>query len=239
MISDEKFYDKAKEFVLLSNTKKEFYTLGEYRDKVAPIQTDKDGTVVYLYTTDPAKQDSFIQSANKKSYDVLLMNSPLDNHFVHHMEMKLEKTKLKRVDADVADKLIEKDEKIESVLTEEQTGQLKGIFEKAIDRPAMKVSVEGFSPDDQPVTVTMDEFIRRMKDMAQVGGGMSFYGSLPDSYNVSVNGNHKLMDRILKAGNEDQQKKLAKQAFDLAMLSQGMLTGADLTEFVNRSIELI
>jgi molecular chaperone HtpG len=239
MISEDKFYEKAKEFALLTNTKKEFATLNEYKDKVAPLQTDKDGTVVYIYTNDPAKQDSFIQSANKKGYDVLMMNSPLDSHFIHHLEMKLEKTKLKRVDADVADKLIDKDEKIESVLTEEQSGKVKTIFEKAINRSTMKVAVEGLSPDEPPVTVTMDEFMRRMKDMAQVSGGMSFYGSLPDSYNVAINGNHKLIDRILKAGNEADQAKLAKQAFDLAMLSQGMLTGADLTEFVNRSIELI
>jgi len=239
MISEDKFYEKAKDFALLTNTKKEFYTLSEYREKVAPAQTDKDGKVVYLYTNDPEKQDSFIQSANKKGYDVLLMNSPLDNHFIHQLEGKLEKTGLKRVDADVIDKLIAKDEKIETVLTEEQSAKVKTIFEQAINKPAMHVEIEGLSPDELPVTVTMDEFMRRMKDMAQVGGGMSFYGSIPDSYKVAVNGNHKLISRILNAENETQQKQLAKQAFDLAMLSQGMLTGADLTEFVNRSIALI
>lgn len=239
MISEDKFYEKAKDFALLTNTKKEMYTLGEYRDKISPVQTNKDGTVVYLYTNDPAKQDSFIQSANKKGYDVLLMNSPLDNHFIHHLEMKLEKTSIKRVDADVVDKLIEKEEKIESVLTKEQTDTVKSIFEKAISKPNMKVEVEGMSPDELPVTVTMEEFTRRMKEMAQMGGGMSFYGALPDNYKVAINGNHKLISRILKAGSEAEQLQLAKQAFDLAMLSQGMLTGADLTEFVNRSIELI
>jgi len=239
MISEEKFYEKAVEFALLTNTKKEFYTLAEYKDKVAPVQTDKDGRVVYLYSNDPEKQDSFVQSANKKGYDVLLMNSPLDSHFVQRMEMKLEKTSVKRVDADVAEKLIPKDEKIESVLSEEQTTKVKEIFEKAITKPNMKVEVEGLSADDLPVTVTMDEFMRRMKDMAALGGGMSFYGSLPDNYKVAINGNHKLVSRILEAGTEDAQVKLAKQAFDLALLSQGMLTGAELTEFVNRSLQLI
>ena len=240
MISEDKFYEKAKDFALLTNTKKEHYTLTEYREKVSPLQTDKDGGVVYIYTNDPAKQDSFIQSANKKGYDVLLMNSPIDTHFVHNLESKLEKTSLKRVDADVVDKLIAKDDNIPSALTDDETTKVKGIFEKAIHRPNMKVEIEGLSPDEMPVTVTMDEFMRRMKDMAQLSGGnMGFYGAIPDSYKVAINGNHKLIGRILKAESDELQAQLAKQAFDLAMISQGMLTGADLTEFVNRSIELI
>ena len=238
MISEEKFYEKAKDFALLTNTKKENFTIPEYREKVKELQTDKDGQVVYIYTTDPAKQDSFIQSANRKGYDVLLMNSPIDNHFIHNLESKLEKTSLKRVDADVADKLISKEEKIESVLTESESKDIKEIFEKAIQNPLMKVEIEGLNQEELPVTVTMDEFMRRMKDMSAMGGGMSFYGAMPDSYKVAINGNHKLISRILKA-DKAQQTQLAKQAFDLAMLSQGMLTGADLTEFVNRSIELI
>lgn len=239
MISEEKFYDKAKDFALLTNTKDEHYTLTEYHEKVAPLQTDKNGNVVYVYTNDPAKQDSFIQSANKKGYDVLTLNSPLDSHFVSTLERKLEKTSLKRVDADVADKLIEKDEQIESVLSEDETTKVKGIFEKAISKPNMTVHVESLSPDEAPVTVTMDEFMRRMKDMSKLGGGMDMYGMFPDNYNVAVNANHPLVGRILKAGSDAEQGKLAKQAFDLAMLSQGMLTGADLTEFVRRSVELI
>ena len=238
MISEDKFYDKAKDFALLTNTKKEYYTIAEYREKVQALQTDKDGQVIYIYTNDPAKQDSFIQSANRKGYDVLLMNSPIDSHFIHNLESKLEKTSLKRVDADVADKLISKEEKIESILSEAESKEVKEIFEKAIHNPAMKVEIEGLNQDELPVTVTMDEFMRRMKDMSAMGGGMSFYGAIPDNYKVAINGNHKLISKILKAG-KDQQTQLAKQAFDLAMLSQGMLTGADLTEFVNRSIELI
>jgi molecular chaperone HtpG len=239
MISEDKFYDKAKDFVLLTNTTKQNFTLEEYKEKVEPVQTDKDGRLVYIYTNDPSKQDAFIQSANKKGYDVLLMDSPIDTHFISQLEQKLEKTSLKRVDADVADKLIAKDENPESVLTEEQITKVKAIFDKAINKPAYKVELESLNPDELPVTVTMDEFMRRMKDMAAMGGGMSFYGSMPDNYKVVVNGNHKLISRILQDDNEDAQATLAKQAFDLALLSQGLLKGADLTEFVNRSVNLI
>ena len=239
MLSEEKFYEKAKDFGLLTNTNNEYFTLEEYKEKVSPIQTDKDGTIVYLYTTDATKQDAFIQAAHKKSYDVLLMNSPIDNHFIHTLETKLEKTSLKRVDADVLDKLIVKDETKSHVLTEDETKKVVGIFEKAIAKPNMKVEVEALSPDELPVTVTMEEWMRRMKDMAKMGGGMDFYGSMPDQYKVSINGNHKLINRILNAGNEEDQLQLAKQSFDLALLSQGMLHGADLTAFVNRSVELI
>ena len=239
MVSEEKFYDKAKDFVLVTNTKKENFTLPEYKDKVEATQTDKDGQLVYIYTNDPDKQDAFIQSAGKKGYDVLVMNSPIDNHFISQLEQKLEKTSLKRVDADVADKLIKKDDAPETVLTEEQSTKIKEIFDKAINKPAYKVKLESLNPDELPVTVTMDEFMRRMKDMAAMGGGMSFYGSMPDNYNVIVNGNHKLIGKILADENTEVQAQLAKQAFDLALLSQGLLTGADLTEFVNRSVSLI
>lgn len=239
MLSDDKFYEKAKDFALLQNTKKEYYTLEEYKEKVQGNQTDKDGKVVYLYTNDAARQDAFVQSANKKGYDVLLMDSPIDNHFIGQLEQKLDKISLKRVDADVIDKLIDKEDVAAHVLSEEETNKVKDIFNKAISKPHMQVEVESLSPDELPVTVTMDEYMRRMKDMAKMGGGMSFYGSLPDSYKVAINGNHKLIDRILKTENEADQLKLAKQSFDLALLSQGMLTGADLTEFVNRSVSLI
>ena len=170
---------------------------------------------------------------------MLLMDTPIDSHFVSHMEHKLEKTSLKRVDADVADKLITKDDQPESVLTEEQITKVKDIFDKAINKPAYKVELESLNPDELPVTVTMDEFMRRMKDMAAMGGGMGFYGSMPDNYKVIVNGNHKLISRILQDENAEVQAQLAKQAFDLALLSQGLLTGAELTEFVNRSVNLI
>ncbi|PST84538.1 molecular chaperone HtpG [Pedobacter yulinensis] len=239
IISEEKFNDKAKDFALLTNTAGENFTLNEYHEKVKDLQTDKNGSVVYLYTTDAAKQDSFIQSAGKKGYDVLVMDSPIDNHFINHLEQKLEKTVLKRVDSSVVDQLIEKDEQNEHVLTEEQTEKAKQVFEKAISKPGYQVEVVALHPDEMPVTVTMDEFMRRMKDMAKMGGGMGFYGQMPDNYKVAINGNHKLIGRILAAGSEEEQNKLAKQAVDLALLSQGMLSGSDLTAFVSRSVELI
>lgn len=239
-VSEDKFYEKAKDFLLLTNTEKAHFTLEEYSAKVAPLQTDKDGRIVYLYTIDAEKQDAFIQAAKKRSYDVLVMDSPIDNHFIQHLEMKGEKIALKRVDADVMDKLIEKEENLTHALTEDETKKLTDIFEKAIGNPAMKVEVQPLSTDELPVNVTMEEWMRRMKDMAKMGGGgMNFYGSLPDTYKVAVNANHKLIDRILKAGDESEQTRLAKQAFDLALLSQGMLKGSDLTAFVERSVSMI
>lgn len=241
MITEEKFYDKAKDFALLQNVQDAYFTLPEYSEKIKDLQTDKDGTLVYLYSNDPGKQDTFIRAAEKKGYDVLRFDSPIDNHFISQLEQKLEKTSLKRVDADVVDKLITKDEAIESVLSEDQSATVKSLFDKAINRSTMNVEVTGQSPEDLPVTITMDEFMRRMKDMAKTGGGgmMGFYGNLPDNYKVSVNGNHKLIQRMLEVKDEATQQRLARQAFDLALLSQGMLTGADLTAFVNRSVELI
>ena len=240
MISEDKFYDKAREFTLLENTVSELYTLDEYHEKVQALQTDKDGKIVYLYTTDPAKQDAFIQSANKKEYDVLLMNTPIDSHFIQHMESKLENTSLKRVDADVISKLIQKDDAFAHILSEEQTVKVKAVFEKAISKPNMNVEIESLKPEEPPVTITMDEFMRRMKDMARTGGGgMSFYGSMPDHYKVTINANHPLITRIANSDDEEEQSKLSKQAFDLALLSQGLLVGAELTEFVNRSVSLI
>jgi len=240
MISEDKFYDKAREFTLLENTVSELYTLDEYHEKVQALQTDKDGKIVYLYTTDPGKQDAFIQSANKKEYDVLLMNTPIDSHFIQHMESKLENTSLKRVDADVISKLIQKDDAFAHILSEEQTVKVKAVFEKAISKPNMNVEIESLKPEEPPVTITMDEFMRRMKDMARTGGGgMSFYGSMPDHYKVTINANHPLITRIANSDDEEEQSKLSKQAFDLALLSQGLLVGAELTEFVNRSVSLI
>jgi molecular chaperone HtpG len=240
MISEEKFYEKGKEFTLLKNTKDAYFTLDEYREKVAPTQTDKNDQLIYLYATDLKKQDSFIDSALNKEYDVLVLDSPIDNHFIQHIESKLDKTQLKRVDADVVEKLIQKDSTYANLLTEDQSKSVKEIFDKAIQNKTYTVEIEGLSPEEFPVTITMEEWMRRMKEMAQTGGGpMSFYGSLPDSYKVAINGNHPLVDKILKADSEEAQVTLAKQAFDLALLSQGLLTGKDLTAFVKRSVEMI
>jgi molecular chaperone HtpG len=240
IISDEKFYDRAKEFTLLKNTEGNYFTLDEYHDKVKEIQKDKDKQVIYLYTTDPGKQDSFVQAAKNKAYDVLVLDGLLDSHFINSLEQKLDKVHIKRVDSDPVDKLIQKDEKAESVLTKEEQDQLKGIFEKAIHNKNMAVVVEPMSPDEFPVVITMSEFMRRMKDMAKVGGGgYPFMGTMPDAYSVALNGNHALMQRIVKAETEEQKIKLAKQAYDLALLSQNMLTGPDLTSFIKRSLEFV
>lgn len=241
IISEEKFYDKAKDFALLKNVDNQYFTFEEYKEKATVNQEDKDKNLVYIYTSDPGKQDSFIQAAKNKSYDVLLLNGVLDSHFINTLEQKLEKTQLKRVDSDTADKLIDKDEKVESVLSNEEQEQVKGVFEKAINNKNMTVAVESLSTDELPVVITMSEFMRRMKDMAKAGGGggYSFMGAMPDNYNVAVNGNHHIVQKILKANEEELKVKLAKQAYDLALLSQNMLTGADLTNFIKRSVELV
>lgn len=240
IISDEKFYDRAKDFSLFKNVDSQYFTFDEYKEKVKPNQTDKEKQLVYLYASDAGKQHSFIEAAKNKAYDVLLMDGILDNHFINTLEQKLEKTQIKRVDSDTADKLIDKDEKTESVLSNDEKEQVKNIFEKAINNTNMTVAVEAMATDDLPVVITMSEFMRRMKDMAKMGGGgYAFMGSMPDSYAVTVNGNHNIVQKILKAETEEQKTKLAKQAYDLALLSQNMLTGADLTNFIKRSVEFV
>ena len=240
MLTDEKFAEKANDFCLLKNAENESYTIKEYAEKVKDIQVDKDGQVVYLYSTDVKNQHSFISTAEAKGYDVINFDSPIDSHFVSFLESKTEKTSLKRVDSDVIDQLIKKEDEQKLSLSEEESTSVKSIFEKTINKETYQVEVAPLSEDALPVTVTMDEFMRRMKEMAQNGGGgMGFYGSLPDNYKVTVNGNHPLIKRILEEGDEANKEKLAKQAFDLALLSRGLLSGAELTDFVKRSVSLI
>lgn len=239
IISDEKFYDRGKEFTLLKNVDGQYFTLEEYKEKVKANQTDKEKQLVYLYASDKDKQHGFVEAAKNKGYDVLLFDGIIDSHFINTLEQKLDKTQIRRVDSDTVEKLIAKDEKLESVLSKEEEEQVKAVFEKAISDKNMTVSVEAMSPDDFPVTITMSEFMRRMKDMAKTGGGYGFMGTMPDQYSVSVNGNHGLVQKILKAESEDQKAKLAKQAYDLALLSQNMLSGPALTNFIKRSVELV
>lgn len=240
MVSEEKFYEKAKDFALVKNTEGKCHTLDEYQAHIETNQTDKDGNKIWLYANEVAKQDAFISAATDKGYDVLVFDTPIDSHFINHLEMKLEKTQIKRVDADNIDKLVDKDEKKELAISDEEKDQLKSVFEGAIANQQYTVAVEPLAPEDSPVTVTMPEFMRRMKDMqATGGGGFNMFGSMPDSYNVTVNGNHKLADKILKSEGEEAQGSLAKQAFDLALLSQGLLEGKNLTEFIKRSTEIL
>lgn len=240
MVTDDKFFEKAKEFALLENVQKAYFTLEEYKEKVKPLQTDKEGNLVLLYASDADKEYTFIKSAEDKGYDVLLMNSPIDNHFISALEQKEEKIRLKRVDSDVADQLIQKEETTESILSEEQTKRAKEIFEKAINNADMEVSIQGMNAEAQPVIITMDEFMQRMKEMTRNGGGMmGIYGTLPDKYKVTINGNHPLIKEILSLKDKKRKMAMAKQAYDLALLSRNMLNGEALTDFVNRSVQML
>lgn len=239
MISDDKFYDKAINFCLLKNTEDEFSTIEEYKERIKTLQTDKDGNLIALYTSDSGKQDTYIQSAKNRGYDVLLLdNALIDSHFINLLERKIEKFSLKRVDADRIDKLIDKDEKMESVLSEDQQGKVKQVFEKAIGNEKTKLNLEALPVDELPVSINFPEFIRRMKDMSMAGGGMPFMANLGEEYQVVVNSNHPMIRKIADAADGSASEKLAKQAYDLALLSQGMLKGKDLTNFIKRSVEL-
>jgi molecular chaperone HtpG len=237
MLSDDKFYDKAKDFVLLKNVDGKLFTLNEYTEHVQANQKDKNDNTVVLYTNDAEAQHSFVAAAKERGYDVLNFDQVLDPHFVGLLEQKLEKTSFKRVDADTVSKLIEKDDTTESVLSEDDTKKLEETFAAAISNPAMHVKVAALSPQDAPVVITQNEFMRRMKDMQRTGGGggMQMFGAFPESYDVTVNANHPLVSKVLADGGD----QLAKQAFDLALLSQGLLKGEALTAFVKRSTELL
>ena len=240
ILSDEKFYDRVKDIVLVKNTEGKYFTLDEYKEKVKDAQTDKDGTVVCLYAGNTEDQYPYIQNAKDRGYDVLLMDGVLDNHFIDFMERKLEKTRFARVDADTIDKLIVKEENTVSKLDEEQQKEIKPIFEKQLDTKSYTVVFENLSESDQPVIITQPEFMRRMKDMQQIGGNqMAFMGDMPDQYNLVVNANHPLVSEILEEKDEERKETLAKQLVDLAKLSQGLLKGKDLADFVKRSVEII
>jgi molecular chaperone HtpG len=241
MISDEKFYEKAIKFALLKTTDNKYYTFEEFENLVKPVQTDKDNKLVYLYATNVQEQHAYIDAAKSRGYEVLLMETMLDPHYINQLEGKLKDTSFVRVDADTVDKLIKKDENTVSKITEEQQNQLKPIIEGTVSKEQFMVSFENLSEKDAPMVITRPEFMRRMKDMNQMGGGgaMGFYGTMPDMYNLVVNSNHPLISKILAEQNAEKQSSLAKQATDLALLSQGLLKGESLTNFIKRSVELI
>ncbi len=241
IISDEKFYDKSAKFSLVKTTDNKFYTFDEFENHVKPTQTDKDKKLIYLYATNIAEQHAYIDAAKSRGYEVLLMETMLDPHYINYLEGKLKDIQFVRVDADTIDKLIKKDENTISKLTEEQQKTLQPIIENTVTKEQFNVVFENLSEKDQPMLITRPEFMRRMKDMNQLGGGGmgSFYGNMPDMYNLVVNSNHPLIGRILSETNADVQKNLAKQAADLALLSQGLLKGEGLTNFIKRSVELI
>lgn len=240
MLSDEKFYDKAQKFALLKNADGKYSTLEEYAEKVKPTQTNIDKKVIYLYTTNVDEQHSFIETAKDRGYDVLVFDSPIDSHYINQLESKLTDISFVRVDADTIDKIIKKEEAQPSKLSEDEQKQLQPIIEGLVAKEKFSVVFESLSEKDAPILITKPEFMRRMKDMSAMGGGgMAFYGSMPDMHNLVVNSNHPLISKILKEKNADKQKQLAKQAADLAMLSQGLLKGEELTKFIKRSVELI
>lgn len=236
MLSDDKFYDRAKKFCLLKNTEGKFFSLDEYRTRVEPLQTDKNNKLVYLYTSSAEDQHAFVEAAKSRGYDVLVMEGPLDAHFLNSMETKLENTSFVRVDADTVEKLILKEENTTSLLSGEEQEKIKEIAMKQVPAEQYSVVLENLTADDAPVTITRPEFMRRMKEMSSVGGGYEFMGMMKEQFNVVVNTNHPLMGRILKEQDAEVQANKIKQAIDLARLSQNLLKGEELTSFIQKSI---
>ncbi len=239
MMTDDKFLDKANKFFVMQDTTGKFYTLEEYKTATA-LQKNKEGKQVVLYTTNPVQQDAYIQQAVAKGYTVVKMETLVDAAFINSVEMKWADTLFTRVDADITDNLVDKTETAESVLSKEDAEKLKTLFEHPQDGLHISVEVKGLSADAPPVTATRPEQMRRMKDMAAVGGGMAaFYAQMPDEVNLTVNGNHPIFTDILAEQEADKQQKLVKNLGDLALLSQGLLTGKNLTEFISRSVDLM
>lgn len=240
MISEEKFYEKVEKIALLQSLDNKMRTFDEYKKFVSKTQKDKDKNTVILYSNDPEKQDSFIEDAKKRNYDIVLFDNVIDSHYINHVEQKLDKVQIKRVDSDILDKLIDKDEKKETVISDEEKESLKNIFEKIINNPSTVINVESLSTDENPVVITLPEFFRRMQDMAKSSGNNPMMmGGPGEMVSVSINGNHKLIDKILKAKTNKTKEKIASQVYDLALLSQNMLTGSSLTGFVKRSIDIL
>lgn len=240
MMSDEKFFEKAQKFSLFKNTDGKYFTFEEYENLVKGNQTDTEKKVIYLYTTNIAEQHAYIDAAKNRGYDVLLMETMIDSHYINQLESKLKDTAFVRVDSDTVDKLIKKDEKLPSKLNEEEIKQLQPVIEEVVPKEQFMVVFENLSEKDAPMLITRPEFMRRMKDMSALGGGgMNFYGNMPEMYNLVVNSNHPLISRLVNESDSEKKKTLAKQASDLALLSQGLLKGEQLTNFIKRSVELI
>lgn len=242
MMTDDKFMERAAKFHIFESagTEKKFYTLEEYRMAAETLQKNKDGKLVILYTTDPIQQDAFIKGAQGKGYLVVQLDTIIDAAFINQMEMKWSDVHFTRVDSDIADNLIDKQEGGESVLNKDEEDRLKELF--GIDMPGlhMTVEVKGLSAEAPPVVATRPEFMRRMKDMAAVSGQMgSFYSNMPDEVTLTVNGNHPIYQNVLKEEDKGKQEKIVHNLADLALLSQGLLKGNNLTEFINRSVDLM
>ncbi len=251
MMTDDKFLDKASKFMVMESVNTapskevekahaKFYTLEEYKAAADALQKNKEGKTVILYTTNPIQQDAYIQACLKKDYIVIKMETLVDAAFINNMEMKWQDVHFVRVDADIAENIIDKQEAVNSVLSNEESDRLKGLFSLPNSEMQITVEVKGLSEEAPPVVATRPEFMRRMKDMAAVGGGMTaFYAQMPDEVILTVNGNHPIYQNILKEENTEQVEKQVRNLADLALLSQGLLKGNDLTSFINRSVELM
>lgn len=241
ILSDEKFAERAKKFTLYKTTDGKYYTMDELTEKIKPNQTDKDGKLVYLYTNDVEGQHSFIDAATNKGYEVLLMDTHLTAHFVGKLEQTIENSTFARVDADTIDKLVNKEEEIPSKLSDDEKDKLKPVIEEVVEKDKFNVQFESMNESDQPMTIVQPEFMRRMKDMQAVGGGgmAMFGGAMPDTYNLVVNVNHPIITKVMNEKTKKKKQDIIKQTADLALLSQNMLKGKELTNFINRSLELI
>lgn len=237
-LSDEKFAEKTKKFMLVKNTENQFTLLNDYIEKIKTLQTNKDKKTVVLYTHNPIEHDSFIEKAKSKSYDVLVLDSPLTSHVIQKWETELKDVTFSRIDSDTIEKLIAKDEEIPSKLSKDEEDKVKPIIENQIDKNKFTVVFESLSESDDPIQVTQSEFMRRMIEMQKTGGG-GFMGSFPEMHNLVVNSNHPLISKIISIEDDVEKSKLAKQATDLALLSVGLLKGKDLTNFIKRSVEVL
>ena len=239
-MTDDKFGEKAQKFLLLENTDGKFHTLEEYKIATETLQKNKDGKNVILYTTNPVQQDSFVAQAKEKGYEVVKMETMVDAAFISNMEMKWNDVVFTRVDADIADNLIDKAEGVESVLSKEESEKLQGLFDLKPEGVMMNVEIKGLNPDAPAITATRPEQMRRMKEMAAMGGPMAqFYAQMPDEVNLTLNGNSPMLKALLEEKDADKQLDKVKNMADLALLSQGLLTGKNLTEFVNRSMKMM
>ena len=241
MMTDDKFREKADKFHIMQDAGSgQFYTLEEYRLAAETLQKNKDGKLVILYATDPVQQDAYIKAAEGRGYKVVKMDTLVDASFIGQIESKWENVQFTRVDADITDNLIDKQEDNKSILSKKEEETLKGLFEFKVDNLTMNVEIKGLSADAPPVVATRPEFMRRMKDMASMSGPMgSFYANMPDEVTLTVNGNHGIYASILNLKEKADQEKQIRNLADLALLSQGMLKGSQLTSFIDRSVELM
>ena len=240
MLTDDKFFEKAQKFNLFPTTDGEYLTYEELEAKVKDVQTDKDDKLIILYASNKDAQHPYIKAAKDKGYEVLLLDSPIVSHLIQKLETEKEnKVSFVRVDGDHVDNLIKKGEDIESALSDEEKDKLKENVENVVPTETYTVQMEAMSSDAAPMMITQPEFMRRMKEMQQTGGGMGMMGNMPENYNLVVNTNHPLINEIANTKTQKKRERLIKQSMDLARLSQGLLKGEDLTNFVNRSFDMI